>query len=141
MKKSRAFILFGLALMASSFAEDIPDFITKGFDAYQKTGAEAAWKTWNVNYGSQQEAKKKIFLEQMSLAEKTYGAFIGTSLIKEVDASPFYREIHILVRFEKAPLFFTFQCYRPKDSWTIVGLSFSSKPEWMPGFEKHLKSS
>lgn len=134
------------ALLAVSFltclitvtvrAEDapVPARIILGFEAYKTSGSEAAWKTWDPDYGPLTEQKKQAFVENLKKAEEQFGAYIGNDFIRIVEATGHYRAVHILVRYEKAPLFFTFYCYRPENDWKILSISFMAFPENLPEF-------
>jgi hypothetical protein len=106
----------------------IPPFISTGFNQYSRYGAEAAWSAWKIDYGDKQAQKKASFLETAKNAEKRYGRMVGFDLIHITEIAPSYRNVYVLWRFEKAPLFCFFSCYRAKDEWRIMDFLLGDDP-------------
>ncbi len=52
------------------------------------------------------------------------GAYIGYDLITKKDLVDRFSIYTCLVRYERQPVRFTFQFYRPKDQWVVYGFSY-----------------
>jgi hypothetical protein len=120
-----------LFFAASCFAveDTIPPFISVGFDEYAHGGPDAAWVAWKIDYGERQAGKQASFIENVRSAEKRYGKMVGFDLIRSIEIGSSYKNVYILWRFEKAPLFCVFVCYRAKGDWHILDFVFADKPQ------------
>jgi hypothetical protein len=106
----------------------IPGFISAGFNEYARYGPEPAWSAWRIDYGEKQTEKKASFLDAAKGVEKRYGRMVGFELIHTNEITPSYKNVYVLWRFEKAPLFCLFVCYRAKDEWRIMDFLFGDDP-------------
>jgi hypothetical protein len=119
-----------ILVCAGCFAAEntVPSFISAGFDAYARNGPDAAWNAWKIDYGETQAEKKASFIENIRGAEKRYGKMVGFELVRSTEIGSSYKNVFVLWRFEKAPLFCVFVCYRAKDDWRILDFLFADKP-------------
>jgi hypothetical protein len=106
----------------------LPAIISAGFNQYARYGADPAWTAWKIDYGDKNPEKKASFLNRTKDAEKRYGRMVGFELIHVNDLASSYKNVYVLWRFEKAPLFCLFVCYRGKDDWRIMDFSFGDDP-------------
>lgn len=125
-------LISGLTLLVSpAYAAGdgaTPPFISVGFNEYSRYGAEAGWAGWKIDYGEKQAQKKASFLDAAKNVEKRYGRMMGFELIHTNEISPSYKNVYVLWRFEKAPQFCFFVCYRAKDEWRILDFVFGDDP-------------
>jgi hypothetical protein len=106
----------------------VPPFISVGFNEYARYGPEPAWSAWKIDYGDKQAEKKASFLDAAKGVEKRYGRMVGFEPIYTNEITPSYKNVYVLWRFEKAPLFCLFVCYRAKEDWRIMDFLFSDDP-------------
>jgi hypothetical protein len=119
-------LLFAAASNAGERA--VPPFIAVGFDQYARYGPEAAWSAWKIDYGEKQAEKKASFLDAAKGTEKRYGRMVGFELVYANDITSYYKNVYVLWRFEKRPLFCLFVCYRTKEDWRILDFVFGDDP-------------
>jgi hypothetical protein len=103
-------------------------FIAVGFNQYARYGPEVAWSAWKIDYGDKQTQKKAAFLDATKAIEKRLGKMVGFELIHIDEIAPSYKNVYVLWRFEKAPVFCLFVCYRAKDEWRIMDFLFGDDP-------------
>jgi hypothetical protein len=103
-------------------------FIAVGFNQYARYGPEVAWSAWKIDYGDKQTPKKAAFLDATKAIEKRLGKMVGFELIHIDEIAPSYKNVYVLWRFEKAPVFCLFVCYRAKDEWRIMDFLFGDDP-------------
>ncbi|MEM1158242.1 MAG: hypothetical protein AAF649_01805 [Verrucomicrobiota bacterium] len=116
--------------MATAYSEEIsvPPVVDSAFEAFSKAGVETAYTAWGLKFD---EAYKKKFFEELSQASDFYGEYLGYEAIRSDDYSKRHRIVHILARHKKLPLFYTFYCYRPEDTWRVLTVKFSGTTEFI----------
>lgn len=126
-----AFLLIIAAFSSSALcrAESpaVPDVVKRGFDAYLKLGVEAGFNEWLK--GSPIEKEKTMRAQATGLAntiESGYGKFTGWELIRVVALSDSVRRVYAIAKYEKGPLYVSFDCYKAKD-WIIPMFNLTTK--------------
>jgi hypothetical protein len=108
---------------------DVPTIVTDGLVAYQKSGGEAAMAVWLKDSPIETDTTTRINvaggLAQIATA---YGKMVGYEVLRTVSIAPSLRRIFVLGKFEKGPVFFSFDCYKADKSWTLPLINFNTKP-------------
>ncbi len=141
MKKHLATLALFLALVAPGFAQSLPtlnnmssgpaapDIITKGFEAY-KTSSSAAVEVWFKGSPLNDDLTTKAkLLSALGDFEKGYGKFIGYEIYKTVALTPSTEVVYAVLKFEKGPVWFSFNLYKPTDTWIIPTLNANQNPQ------------
>ncbi len=64
----------------------------------------------------------------MAQIETAYGKMIGSEVIRVVQIAPSMLRAYVLVKYERGPAFFTFDCYKMNGEWSVFFLDFNTKP-------------
>jgi hypothetical protein len=108
-----------------------PEVIGRGFDAYLKSGAGAAFDEWNIY--SDSESKRSKALATFQQVETAFGKLIGWELIRVVTLSDSVCCVYLTAKYQQGPLFMAFDCYKSKE-WSVVKANANSDPtEVLPG--------
>ena len=120
--------LFALAFATGLSAQDTPeDIVTAFFSTLQTENSDAAldqlyatnpWMSMNME--SIQSLKDKM----AGLTEDFVGTMHGYDLIVEKSLTDRYRLLSYLARYDRQPIRFTFQFYRPADTWKIYSFKY-----------------
>lgn len=129
MKRALLLIVTAFSFSALCRAETpaVPDIVKRGFDAYLNSGVEAGVDEWLK--GSPIEKEKTMRLQVIggvTTIESSYGKLTGWELIRVVALSDSARRIYIVAKYEKGPLYMSFDCYNAKD-WIIPVLNLNTK--------------
>ena len=100
-------------------AAEIPEYISEGFKAYEKSGPKEAIERWLE--GSQSEGSQKLLANANILQqiEDLYGAYQGYDLFRSISIGPRSSIFLIIVYFENTPVYSRFVAYR-KSSGKVV---------------------
>jgi hypothetical protein len=120
--------IFALLLAAGLHAQKTPeDIVTAFFNTLQSENSDAAldqlyatnpWMSMNME--SIQSLKDKM----AGLTEDFVGTMHGYDLIVEKSLTDRYRLLSYLARYDRQPIRFTFQFYRPADTWKIYSFKY-----------------
>jgi hypothetical protein len=129
MKSIFAIILIGFILLESAFGQkDIPSVVTDGLNAYQKTGGKAALAAWLKGSPMENDTTTNISMSGLlGQIETAYGKMVGHDVLQVVTVSPVLQRIYILIRFEKGPVYASFDCYKAPAGWIIPVLNLHTK--------------
>jgi len=131
MKRTLAILILSASLMARACAEDLsgtPDIVSNGLNAYLKSGAKAALDIWIKGSVRESDSETRIkFLNAMIELETSYGKMIGWELIRVVTITPSTRWVYGVAKFEKGPVWMSFQCYNPAGHWILPGFDLNTK--------------
>ena len=118
-------ILLLLALTGSAFAElEPPAIVTDGLNAYWRNGGKAALSVWVQGSSLESDLPADAF----SGIEKAYGRMIGFETIRVVPVAPSMERVYVLVKYERGPAYFSFDCYKAETNWIIPIMSYNTKP-------------
>jgi len=108
-----------------SFAQsDIPQVVPDGFESYRKSGIKAAVVTWlDGSALAGDTAQAASYVTVLSQAEAVFGKIVGFEPIRVIQITPWVQHIFILIRFEKAPMYISFECYKTDSRWIVTGLA------------------
>jgi len=117
-----------LMFLQSTFAQDKPEeLVEKFFVNYQKIGASGAIDSlyatndW-VNRKTDEISSLKNQIE--GLTEDYVGQYYGYELIVEKKVANSYLLVSYLVKFDRQPIRFTFQFYKPNNEWKIFAFQY-----------------
>jgi hypothetical protein len=109
----------------------VPVIVTNGFDAYQKSGSQAALDAWfkGSPLESDQAAKGNLSVG-ISKTESVFGKMLGWELFKAVPLTASTTVVYTVIKFEKGPLWMAFYCYRQSSAsdWVVYSLGVDSNP-------------
>ena len=130
--KRVAFSLLALFCAVSLQAQVVlPEVVSRGLLAYKATGGQDAITVWMKGSPSENEANPKIAAGDLAKIEATYGKMIGFDPIRMVSLTPSLLRVHVAVKYDRGPLFFTLDCYKSvsdKD-WVVYLIDFNANPE------------
>lgn len=134
MKKTLSFtflaLLLGAMLPNSLSAQSTPkEHTEKFFSIFDKQGVDAAIDTlYSTNKWMTKNQKAVDNLkEQMTqeLNSESIGNYFGQDLVIDKQLTDNYRVLRYIVKFERQPIKFTFQYYRPNKEWKIYSFRYS----------------
>ncbi len=126
------FNLIILILLISwvSFAQNTPKEIAeKFFDDYVENGASVALDNlyftnkW-INRSADAVANLKSKMEGLNL--EFVGEYYGHELISEKQLGQSYALLAYLAKFDRQPIRYVFQFYKPKDRWVVYSFKYDS---------------
>jgi hypothetical protein len=121
-----ALVLFSYDGNAQTSPKEIADIF---FSDYMKSGASIALDNlystnkW-MDRATDAITNSKSQLEGMN--EEYIGKYYGYELIVEKHLAESYVLLSYIVKYDRQPLRFTFQFYKPNDKWKIFSLQFDS---------------
>ncbi len=119
------------ALGHSGEKNSSPEVIGRGFDAYLKSGAGAAFDEWKIY--SDSEAKRSNALAMFQQVETALGKLTGWELIRVVTLSDSVCRVYLAAKYQQGPVFMAFDCYKTKE-WSVVKANANTDPtEVLPG--------
>ena len=125
------FLLFAVFTSTTVFAQDTPTSISEKFFAnYEKEGAKVALDTLyktNAWMDRNKDAVNQLVKKLEGLDDDFVGKYYGYELLLEKKLSNSYVLRSYLVKFDRQPIRFTFQFYRPNDHWKIFSFEFDGE--------------
>lgn len=98
---------------------DVPRIVTAGFAAYESKGSRAAIAVWLEGSPVSNPATTEQVIASLAPIEAVYGNVMGHEIIRVVPVSPSLRRVYAIMRYERGPLFISFDCYRAGKDWVI----------------------
>lgn len=119
-------VLSGISLQGQSA---LPDIVTKGLAAYQLSGGKEAMAVWLKGSPLENDTTTKLNVAGgLATIETAFGKMIGSETIRLVQVSPSILRAYVVLKFERGPVFFTFDCYRAAKEWGVFFIDFNSRP-------------
>ncbi|HPR00968.1 MAG: hypothetical protein H6561_01365 [Lewinellaceae bacterium] len=119
--------LCGVLLTTPIFGQTTPeDLIKKFFTEYESSGAKPAL---DHLYGTNkwialnQDAIENV-KTQLAGIHDIVGDYYGHEFITKQSAGESFHLFSYLVKYDRQPVRFTFEFYKPKDQWTLFSFSF-----------------
>lgn len=128
MKKILLITVFAI-LCINSFAQNSPDAIIKTFfDAYAKNPSKAVEDIYATNPWT---ARIKDGIENMKNEVSGYtndfvGKYYGYELITKKQLSESFILYSYMVKYDRQPIRFVFELYKPNDKWTLFSFKIDS---------------
>lgn len=123
-------LMAGVVLTPSLSAQGTPrEYAENFFSVYETEGIEAAidtlystnkWMTKNKEAVSNLKSQMKEELKSESI-----GKHFGQDLFINKKLTGNYQLLRYIVKFERQPILFTFQFYRPDNEWKIYSFRYS----------------
>jgi hypothetical protein len=98
---------------------DVPQIVTAGFAAYESKGSRAALGVWLQGSPASNPATTEQMIASLAPIEAAYGSVTGHEILRVVPVSPSLRRVYGIIRYERGPLFISFDCYRTGKDWII----------------------
>jgi hypothetical protein len=129
MKLILATVLCATGIAGSALAQkDVPNIVTDGFAAYQKSGGKAALAAWLKGSPMENDTTTNINMTGLlGQIETAYGKMVGFDTLRVVVVSPALQRVYVLIKFEKGPMYASFDCYKAPAGWIIPILNFNTK--------------
>jgi hypothetical protein len=129
MKLISVILLIGFGIASSAIAQkDVPGVVTDGLNAYQKSGGKAALAAWLKGSPMENDTTTSISMSGLlGQIETAYGKMVGFDVLKVVTVSPALQRIYILIKFEKGPVYASFDCYKASAGWIIPIFNLNTK--------------
>jgi len=129
MKSTLSLIFLGLTVVSSAFAQkEIPGVVTDGLNAYQKSGGKAALTAWLKGSPMENDTTTSISMSGLlGQIDTAYGKMVGFDVLQVVPVSPVLQRIYLLIRFEKGPVYASFDCYKASAGWIIPIMNLNTK--------------
>lgn len=129
MKRNSIIVLL-MFLAQIALSQDEPrEIVTKFFNAYEKDGASMALDNlYATNKWMQRatDAFTNLKSQLNGLNEDYVGQYYGYELIGEKKLANSYMLLSYLVKFDRQPIRYTFQFYKPNDKWVIYSFKFDA---------------
>ncbi|WP_323789039.1 hypothetical protein [Psychroserpens sp.] len=117
------FSITGL-VSAQDKPQDLVDNFFKNFETKGATFALDELYRGNTWISRNNDAVEKLKTQMEGLNENFVGKYYGKEVILEKKLSDSFVLISYLVKYDRQPLRFTFQFYRPDDTWRIQSFSY-----------------
>jgi hypothetical protein len=132
MKSFKFFFVTLLICLSCKLVEaapnEIPAIVLTGLKEYKTSGVTNGVDAWLKESPLENEGKSRLNIQStISRVELAYGKCIGWERVRTLDVSKSVCRIYIVIKFEKGPLFSSFDCYRANDKWIIVALDFNTQ--------------
>lgn len=121
------FLIAILILLAhTSFCQtDGKKMLTEFFKVYKKSPAQAVNMIYNTsNWINNESESVKSLKAKLAEDIKLLGEYIGEEYIYHSGVGSSYVNYIYLVKYERQPLRFTFELYKPKDKWVIYSFKY-----------------
>ena len=107
---------------------EVPPVVGAGLETYRTNGLSSAYKVW-ANRGPLESdtSARDNFVIGLEKVQTVYGKVMGYEIVKVVKVSSSVRRVYAVVQYEKAPVYASFDCYRPGDKWYVTDLLFHTK--------------
>jgi hypothetical protein len=129
MKSIVLIILLSVAILSSALAQkDVPSVVADGLNAYQKSGGKAALAVWLKGSPMENDTTTNIGMSGLlGQIDTAYGKMVGFDVLQVVAISPALQRIYILIKFEKGPVYSSFDCYKAGANWIIPIMNLNTK--------------
>lgn len=130
MKQKITILILTFFSISSVLAQDSPDEIVEAFfNKYKNEGSTVAINyLYDLNDWVSKSSDDVIALKNQmnNLTEDYVGKYYGYEHILDKHLSDCYELKSFVVKYERQPLRFTFQFYKPNDKWMFHGFSFDT---------------
>jgi hypothetical protein len=109
---------------------DIPPIVTDGLAAYEKSSGKEAMAIWLKGSAVENDAATKGNINgYIANIETSYGKMIGYEIICVVPFTPSCRRVYVLVKHERGPTYYAFDCYKAEQNWIIPTVELNTRPK------------
>lgn len=111
-------------------AQDTPEqMIKKFFEDYQTTEPDIAFDNLYKNMPWADQIKDNLNQVKMQFTDlqSLVGNYFGYELLTKKELANRFAIYNYLVLFDRQPIRFTFEFYKPKDKWHLYGFSYDDK--------------
>jgi hypothetical protein len=128
MNKVFLFVLFAI-FAQRSFGQNTPEeMVTKFFNEYERNPAKAVEKIYASNVWTSRIKDGIVKMQQQvnSYTEDYMGKYYGYDPIVKKQLAERFVLCSYLARYERQPIRFTFEFYKPNDKWTLFAFKIDS---------------
>ena len=128
MKKS-LITLTCLLFVSFSYSQTPRELVQKFFDDYEAKGASVALDNlYGTNKWMERSADaiSNVKSQMEGLNEGYVGKLHGHEIIAEKKLGDSYLLLSYMAKFDRQPIRYTFQFYKPKDTWVIYSFKFDA---------------
>ncbi len=124
-----ALVTPGLIYAAPAAAPAVPEVVTKGFEAYKKSSADAI-NAWYVGSPMEKNSEARLtFGNNLANFEKGYGKYLGWELVKVVPITASTEIVYAVIKYEKGPIWVAFDCYKAADQWVLPSIRLQTNAQ------------
>lgn len=123
----RTIIIFLICAFSSSIsAQNTPESIVENFfNVYKNNSSDAVDELFQDNKWMEDQFEELLNLKsQLFENQKLLGEFCGYEKIAEQNAGKDYKQLIYLVKYERQPIRFIFELYKPKEKWIVLNFSY-----------------
>jgi hypothetical protein len=128
MKFLMACAALSLIFVTQAGAESDPEeLVDRFFDTYLSEGTSVALdELYSTNEWIMERKRDDVeqLKSQFANLSSLVGEYCGKDLITRKELGKSFVLISYLVRYERQPMRFTFEFYRPRDSWNVFSFSY-----------------
>ena len=128
MKKSLLSILIICISFGKIYSQNLPsDIATRFFNTYEKSGASKALdELYSTSkwISKSEDAILKLKNQMEGFTEDYMGKYYGYEFITEKKISDSFHLLSYLVKFDRQPLRYTFEFYKPAKEWKIYSFQY-----------------
>jgi hypothetical protein len=120
---------------AQSSATDtsVPPIVVEGMRAYEKGDLRAALAVWLRGSPVNNAATTEQMVASVAPIEGAYGRMIGHEILRVVPIGTAVRRVYAVLRYERGPMYGSFDCYRAETGWIIPVFNTNTRaPEVLP---------
>lgn len=126
----RALSAIGLAcalpLAASAQPSAIPPAVAQGLDSLIAGRNAAAVAVWGRAWTGSDTTQVATLLTSLEQIDELLGQATGYDLVKLFDIGPNLRQVYIVIRYDKQPLYARFLAYRPAREWKVNSVDWNT---------------
>ncbi|HUX55141.1 MAG TPA: hypothetical protein VMV56_12050 [Williamwhitmania sp.] len=129
IKSKLIFLFLATTIFAScqsNSGKQAEERVKKFFVEYEQVGADKAIDDLYAENRWTKTADSAIsnLKSQLDLVLKQVGKYNGYELIAQKKAGTCYLQLSYFVKYDRMPIRFTFQFYKPKDVWVITNFKY-----------------
>ena len=115
--------------VAADAALSLPEVVTRGFEQYARSGAEAALQAWVAGGPLQSDEFVSSQAGGLHRIEVFFGKYQGYDLIRVSPVTARLKAVYTVLNFEKGPAFCYMLCYQTSGGgWVVSDFDGSTSP-------------
>ncbi|SRR5690625_125966 len=123
----RIIVIFLICAFPSTIsAQNTSESIVENFfNVYKNNSSDAIDYLFQDNKWMEDKFEELLNLKsQLFENQKLLGEFCGYEKITEQNAGKDYKQLVYLVKYERQPIRFIFELYKPKEKWIVLNFSY-----------------
>ena len=130
----RIIVIFLICAFPSTIsAQNTSESIVENFfNVYKNNSSDAIDYLFQDNKWMEDKFEELLNLKsQLFENQKLLGEFCGYEKITEQNAGKDYKQLVYLVKYERQPIRFIFELYKPKEKWIVLNFSYDFDSEFI----------